>query len=57
VRHYLTTAAKLDPYKAQAIGERWNDTYGHPAAAGKTAVLEQGLELKQVRLAIWRSFS
>ena len=43
---YLTTAGKLDPQKAMEIGKRWTDNYGAAVNAGKTAVLEQGLEYK-----------
>ena len=47
---YLTTANKLDRQKAEEIGKRWRDNYSGAANAGKTAVLEQGLEYKQVVL-------
>ena len=47
---YLTTANKLDRQKAEEIGKRWRDNYAGSANAGKTAVLEQGLEYKQVVL-------
>ena len=43
---YLTTANKLDAQKAAEIGKRWRDNYVGAANAGKTAVLEQGLEYK-----------
>jgi HK97 family phage portal protein len=47
---YLTTANKLDRQKAEEIGKRWRDNYAGSSNAGKTAVLEQGLEYKQVVL-------
>ena len=47
---YLTTAGKLDPQKAMEIGKRWSDNYGAAVNAGKTAVLEQGLEYKPLTM-------
>jgi phage portal protein, HK97 family len=47
---YLTTAGKLDPQKAMEIGKRWSDNYGAAVNAGKTAVLEQGLEYKTLTM-------
>jgi HK97 family phage portal protein len=47
---YLTTANKLDRQKAEEIGKRWRDNYSGSANAGKTAVLEQGLEYKNLVL-------
>jgi HK97 family phage portal protein len=45
---YLTTASKIDPQKAMEIGRRWAENYAGTAQAGKTAVLEQGLEYHTV---------
>jgi HK97 family phage portal protein len=48
---YLSTDAKLDKQKAVEIQARWNENYGGPLAAGKTAVLEQGLKFKLIERA------
>lgn len=47
---YLTTAGKLDAQKAEAIKKRWGDSYAGPGKAGATAVLEMGLEYKQLTM-------
>jgi HK97 family phage portal protein len=41
---YLHTSSKLDPAKAIELGRRWAENYSGPLNAGRTAVLEQGLE-------------
>jgi HK97 family phage portal protein len=47
----LTTAARLDPQRAEEIKQRWKNVYGGEANnAGDIAVLEQGLEWKQLTL-------
>ena len=47
----LTTAGKIDRDKAQEIKERWKSVYAGPQDnAGDVAVLEQGLEWKQLTL-------
>jgi HK97 family phage portal protein len=46
---YLSTDAKLDPDKAEAIKTRWNATHGG-AGRGGTAVLEQGLKYATIPL-------
>jgi HK97 family phage portal protein len=45
---YLTTAGRLDRQKANEIQARWNQNYTGADNAGKTAVLEQGLEYKSI---------
>jgi HK97 family phage portal protein len=47
---YLTTAGKLDRQKAEDIKKRWTDYHGGPGQSGRTAVLEQGLEYKQLTM-------
>jgi HK97 family phage portal protein len=47
---YLTTAGKLDRQRAEDIKKRWTDSYAGPGQAGRTAVLEQGLEYKQLTM-------
>ena len=47
---YLTTANKLDRQKAAEIAERWRTNYGGAENAGKTPVLEMGLEYKNVTM-------
>jgi HK97 family phage portal protein len=45
---YLTTPGKIDKQKANEMAMRWNQNYAGADAAGKTAVLEQGLEWKSL---------
>jgi HK97 family phage portal protein len=47
---YLTTASKLDPQKANDIGQRWALNYSGADRSGKTAVLEQGLTYAAIDL-------
>jgi HK97 family phage portal protein len=47
----LMTESKLDRQKAAEIQARWNENYGGADAAGKTAVLEQGLKYQAIALA------
>src|SRR5262249_4041776 len=47
---YLTTPGKIDTQKANEIGSRWHASYAGADRAGKTAVLEQGLEYKSIDL-------
>ena len=44
----LQTAGKIDPQRAESIKERWNRIFQGPAQAGGVAVLEEGLEWKQI---------
>jgi len=47
---YLTTAGKLDRQKAEELKKRWQDQHGGMGQAGKTPVLEEGLEYRQLTM-------
>jgi HK97 family phage portal protein len=47
---YLTTENKLDRQKAVEIAERWRTLYGGAENAGKTPVLEMGLNYKALTM-------